>query len=94
MMRKCWHCGKAFTPRELSCEESKGMEFERKALGVEGLLFRYYYCSACGNGEIFLDLRPVAGESGEHFRQRRADLEEAIRDVHAEGVGITLVERW
>jgi len=93
MMRKCSHCDKAFTPQELSCEESKGMEAERKALSLEGVLFRYYHCSACGKGDIFLDVRPLAGESDEDFRQRRDELEEAIRNVHAEGIGIAVVER-
>jgi hypothetical protein len=69
------------------------MEMERKALGLEGMLFRYYYCSACGNGDIFLDLRHLPGESDAEFRRRGDELEATIREVHAEGVGITLVER-
>jgi hypothetical protein len=93
MIRNCSHCGKAYTPPELSCEESKGMEAERKALGLEGVLFRYYFCSACANGDIFLDLRPLPGESDADFRRRRGELEATIRDVRAEGVGVTLVER-
>jgi hypothetical protein len=93
MKRNCSHCDKAYTPQELSSEESKGMEAERKALGLEGVLFRFYHCSACGNGDIFLDLRPLPGESDEDFLRRRAELETIIRDVHAEGVGIAVVER-
>jgi hypothetical protein len=88
MMRKCSHCGKDFTP-----QESLGMEAERKALGLESVLFRYSYCSACGKGDIFLDIYPLAGESDEDFRRRRDELEAIIRDIHPEGVGISLVER-
>jgi recombinational DNA repair protein (RecF pathway) len=93
MMRKCSRCHKDFTPQELSREESRGMEAERKALGLEGVLFRYYACSACGNADIFLDIHPLTGESEEDFRRRRDELEAIIRDVHPEGVGIILVER-
>jgi len=57
--RNCSHCGKEFTPRELAREESRGMEAERKALGLEGVLFRYYACSGCGHADIFLDVRPL-----------------------------------
>jgi hypothetical protein len=93
MMRKCSHCGKAFTPQELGCEESKGMEAERKAQGLVGMLFRYYYCTACGNADIFLDVRPAVGESDESFRHRKEELEVVVRHIHAEGVGIAVVER-
>lgn len=93
MMRKCSQCHKDFTPQELSRKESRGMEAQRKAVGLEGVLFRYYACSACGNGDIFLDIRPVAGETDEDFRRRRDELEATIREVHPDGVGIVLVER-
>ena len=92
-MRKCSHCHKDLSPQELSREESKGMEAERKAMGLEGVLFRYYYCSGCGHGDIFLDIRPVADETDQDFRRRRNELEATVRGVHADGVGITLVER-
>jgi hypothetical protein len=41
MNRKCSTCQKDFTPDELSREESKGMESQRKSMGLEGVLFRY-----------------------------------------------------
>jgi hypothetical protein len=93
MMRKCTHCQKEFTPQELSREESKGMEAERKALGLEGVLFRYYTCSACGYADIFVDIHLVAGESEEAFQKRRAELESASRQLRGERVEVVLVAR-
>jgi hypothetical protein len=93
MMRACTCCRKAFVPRELLREETKGMEAERKARGLEGVLFRYYVCSACGHADIFVDVHPVEGEADGDFRRRRDDLEESVRQLHAEGVEVVLVER-
>jgi hypothetical protein len=93
MQRKCSHCHKDFTTQELAREESKGMEAERKALGLEGVLFRYYTCSACGGADIFVDIHPLAGETDRAFRRRRDELEAAVRQVHGEGVEAVLVER-
>jgi hypothetical protein len=50
--------GKGFTPQELSCEDSKGLE---------GVLFRYYTCAACGQADIFRGRPPPpAGAGGRH----------------------------
>ncbi|MFL5240941.1 MAG: hypothetical protein ACJ8FY_02445 [Gemmataceae bacterium] len=93
MMRKCSHCHKDFTPQELSREESKGMESERKALGLEGVLFRYFTCSACGNASIFVDVHTLEGEAPEAFAARRAQLEAAVKQSHGEGVEAVLVDK-
>jgi recombinational DNA repair protein (RecF pathway) len=93
MMRKCSRCHKDFTPQELSRAESRGMEAERKALGLEGVLFRYYTCSSCGQADIFVDILPREGESDEAFRKRRNELEATVQQLHAEGVEVVLVER-
>ena len=93
MMRKCTHCHKDFTPQELAREESKGLEAERKALGLEGVLFRYYTCSACGYADIFVDIHPLEKESEEAFQQRRSELENAIRQLNGERVEVVLVPR-
>jgi hypothetical protein len=90
MQRECTHCGKPYTPAELSREESRGMERERKQLGLEGVLFRYYICSGCGGADIFVDVHPLPGESLDDFRRRRAELEEAVRDLHGDGVDVVL----
>jgi hypothetical protein len=93
MMRACTCCRKTFVPRELLREESKGMEAERKALGLEGVLFRYYVCSACGHADIFVDVLPLDGEGEEAFRARRDELEQAVRHLHGEGVEVVVTER-
>ena len=93
MQRHCTNCERAFTAKDLAREVSKGMEAERKALGLEGVLFRYYVCSACGHGDIFVDIHPLDGESGADFRRRRDELESAVRQLHGDGVEVVLVER-
>jgi hypothetical protein len=93
MLRACTNCHKTFTPRELSREETKGMEAERKALGLQGILFRYYRCSACDHVDIFLDLHALPGETDEDFRRRRQELEQVVRELHADQVNLVLVEK-
>jgi hypothetical protein len=93
MMRKCSRCQKDFTPQELSREESKGLEAERKALGLEVVLFRYYTCSGCGNADIFVDILPREGESDESFRLRKDELEATVKQLQGEGVEVVVVER-
>jgi hypothetical protein len=82
-----------FTARELARQESREMESERKASHIDGLLFRYYTCSACGQADIFVDLHPLAGESAEVFHQRRTEMEATIKQLHGDGVEIVIVER-
>ncbi len=93
MMRLCSHCGKEFTPQELDREDSKGLESERKALGLEGVLFRYYTCSACAQADIFVDVLPLQGESEGEFRQRRAELESTLQKLEGEGVEVVVRSR-
>ena len=93
MMRTCSHCSKAFTPKELSREDSKGLEAERKALGLEGVLFRYYTCSACGQADIFVDILPLDGEFEEDFQQRREELGATLQQLEGEGVKVVVRAR-
>jgi DNA-directed RNA polymerase subunit RPC12/RpoP len=93
MMRLCSQCGKEFTPQELDREDSKGMESERKALGLEGVLFRYYTCSACGRADIFVDVRPLEGESEGEFRRRTEELEATLKQLEGEGVEVVVSAR-
>jgi recombinational DNA repair protein (RecF pathway) len=92
-MRECSHCHKQLTPQELAKEESKGMEAERKALGLRGIRFLFYNCSDCGYADIFVDVHPVTGETVERFRQRRRELESTVRQLHAERVEIVVTDR-
>jgi hypothetical protein len=93
MHRHCTHCRKEFTPQELARQESRGMEAERKAMGLQGVLFRYYTCAACGQADIFVDLKRLPGESEDAFLQRRGELETAVKQAHGEGVEAVLVEK-
>ena len=93
MLRECAHCCRPFGPQDLAKEESKGMEAERKALGLEGVLFRYYTCPACGFADIFVDLHPLAGEESAAFHRRRADLEATLKQLRGERVDVTLTQR-
>ena len=93
MMRECTQCHRPYTPQDLAKEESKGMEAERKAQGLEGMLFRYYTCPACNRADIFVDLSPVQGETAEDFQRRRAALEETVARLSAESVAVVLQER-
>jgi hypothetical protein len=92
-MRECSHCHKVLTPSELARDESKGMEAERKALGLQGVRFLYYNCSDCGYADIFVDVRPVNGEPVETFRRRRRELESTVRQLHADRVEVVVTAR-
>ena len=89
MKRDCTRCGRAFTPADLARQESKGMEAERRAAGLEGVRFLYYHCPGCGMNDIFVDILPRPGESPEDFRARCDDMEAVVRGLpqdHAEAV--------
>ena len=93
MQRECSHCRRKFTPQDFVKEESKGMEAERKARGLEGVRFLYYTCPDCGYADIFLDIRHLAGESDDAFHTRRRELEGAAREIHAEKVEVVVSEK-
>jgi hypothetical protein len=88
--RTCAHCQRPFTPADLVREESKGMEAERKALGLEGLRFLYYRCPGCTYADIFVDVLQRDGEPAEAFARRRAELEGVVRQLHGDGVEVVL----
>jgi hypothetical protein len=92
-MRECSHCHRPFTRDDFVREESKGMESERKALGLEGVHFLYYTCPDCAHAEIFVDVHPLEGESIEAFEARRGELEAAVQQMYSEMIGVTLTER-
>jgi hypothetical protein len=92
MHRNCTNCQRSFTAKDLARELTKGMEAERKALGLEGVLFRYYDCPACGHADIFVDVARLPDECEEDYVRRRRALEEAIRGLHAQQVEVVLSE--
>jgi hypothetical protein len=95
MLRKCSSCGKRFTSRELAAEESAGLEADRKAARLKGVRFDFYVCAICGAADIFVEVRPLKGESGGSFRRRRDDLAAAVRELHGaeKGVGVVLLAK-
>jgi hypothetical protein len=93
MNKECTQCHRPYTPQDLAREVSKGMEAERKARSLEGLLFRYYTCPACNQSDIFVVLSPLEGETGEAFQHRREALEAEVRELHAERVAVVVQER-
>jgi len=90
MKRECGKCGRAYFPDDLARGESKGMEAERKAAGLEGVRFLYYQCP-CGGADVFVDVLPRDDELAEDYERRRAAMEEAVRRVHAQGVTAQVV---
>ena len=93
MLRDCTNCRRPFTVRDFVKEESRGMEEDRKALGLDGVRFLYFTCPVCGQADIFIDLHPLKGEAEEVFRARRAGLETVIRQVNAEDTEVVLTEK-
>jgi hypothetical protein len=93
MIRTCGHCHQQLQRGDFVKEESKSMEAERKALGLAGVHFFEYRCPACGYKDIFVDLRRLQGETDEAFDARRTELQDAIRELHAEQAEVVIVER-
>ncbi len=90
MHRSCTNCDRPFTRADLARDISRGMEAERKALGLGGVLFRYYECPACGQSDIFVDLMPLPGEQPNDFQKRQQQLEAIIRELRAQQVELVL----
>jgi hypothetical protein len=93
MMRCCTNCQATFSPQDLDREESKEMEADRKAQGLQGILFRRYRCSHCGFENIFVDLLPLPGETAEEFQRRKDDLEATARELQAEKTAVVVQEK-
>ncbi|HJZ91224.1 MAG TPA: hypothetical protein VKE40_10150 [Gemmataceae bacterium] len=90
MKRECTRCGRPFTPNDLAREESRNMEAERKAAGLEGVRFLYYRCP-CGMDDIFVDVLPRDDEFAEDFERRRAAMEAVVRRLHADHANARVV---
>src|SRR5689334_22545151 len=84
MIRECTRCHRSFTPPDLLREESRNMESERKAAGLEGVRFLYYHCPACQMNDIFVDILPLPEEPADDFWQRRNEREKVVRQLDAE----------
>jgi hypothetical protein len=91
MRRECTRCHRPFIPTDLAREESKGMETQRKAAGLEGVRFLYYRCPVCQKDDIFVDILPRPDESAEDYQLRRAAMEDVARTMHSEQVEVVVV---
>jgi hypothetical protein len=90
MNRHCTRCGRKFTPDDLARTESRNMEADRKAAGLEGVQFLYYNCP-CGTADIFVDILPRDDEFVDDFEARRAAMEAAVRRLHGDGLEARVV---
>ena len=84
MNRTCTRCARSFEPGDLVKSESKNMEAERKAAGLDGVRFLYYRCPACEVDDVFVDILPVEGEPAADYHSRRETMEVAVRTLHAD----------
>ena len=90
MIRLCPQCNRQFTPHDFYKEESRGMESERRALGLQGVRFLYYHCPDCQGDDIFIDLHPLENEAAQSLEKRRTELEAAVRSVRSRDVAVVI----
>ena len=90
MRRQCGKCGRDLEPADLVRDESRNMEADRKAAGLDGVRFLYYRCP-CGTADVFVDVLPRADEPAADFDRRVAAMTEAVRRLHAAGVAAQVV---
>lgn len=93
MRRECTNCSRPFGRSDFVKDETKHMEAERRALGLEGVRFLYYRCPVCSCEDVFLDLIPLDGETEEQFSARRKSLEGRVQRLHGRDVEVVLTER-
>jgi len=93
MYRECSHCCRPFTKDDFVKEESRGMESERKAMGLEGTRFLFYTCPRCAYADIFIDILALPGDTPEGFQERRGTLEATVKGLHAEGVEVVVTAK-
>jgi len=91
MKRDCTRCRRPFEPADLARDESKNLEAERKAAGLEGIRFVYYHCPACGMDDIFVDILTLDGEDAAAFDRRRDEMEAVVRGLHTPRVEAVVV---
>lgn len=90
MRRQCARCGQELAASDLVRDQSRNMEADRKAAGLEGVRFLYYRCP-CGVADVFVDVLPRDDELAEDFDRRVAAMTEAVQRLHADGVEAQVV---
>jgi len=93
MYRECSHCHRPFTIRDFARAESKGMEADRRAVGLEGVRFFSYHCQVCSSADIFVDLHHLPGESDTDYQARREELQAVVQQRHGRYIEAVLSER-
>ena len=86
MQRDCTRCRRPFALADLSREETKNLEAQRAAAGLEGVQFLYFHCPACEMDDIFVAILPLETELAEDYEARRDAMEAVVRGLHAENV--------
>ena len=86
MDRECTRCHRKLGFADLCRGESRGMEAERRAAGLEGVRFLYFRCPACSTDDIFVDILPLEGETHDEYVRRRDAMEATVRELHTEPV--------
>ena len=90
MRRQCGKCGRDLEPADLVRDESRHMEADRKAAGLEGVRFLYYRCP-CGIADVFVDVLPRENEPAGDFWHRVEAMTAAVRGLHGDGVEAQVV---
>jgi hypothetical protein len=90
MLRTCTHCRRRHTIPNFSREETRKMEEERQASGIEGVRFAYYRCP-CGIDEIFVDIVPMDSEFFEDLEHRYNEMKAVVGRLQTERVKAVVV---
>jgi hypothetical protein len=93
MYRECSRCHHPFSVRDFARGDSKKMEVDRKAAGLEGVRFFLYTCQACGRGDIFVELHHLPGESEQDFQARRQAFQDLVQKRRGCDIDAVLSER-
>ena len=91
MQRDCTRCRRPFALTDLSREETKNLEAQRTAAGLEGVKFLYFHCPACGMDDIFVAILPLEAEFAEDYEARRDAMEQVVRGLHGQNVEAVVV---
>jgi hypothetical protein len=93
MYRECSHCHRPFTIRDFARAESKEMEVDRKAAGLEGVRFFLYTCPACGKGDIFVELHHLGDKTDQDYQARRRAFQALVQKRRGCDIEAVLSER-
>lgn len=93
MQRGCTNCHRPFTRQDFVKNESKDLEADRRAAGLQGVHFFDYRCPDCGTEDVFVDVFRLNGETDEEYRTRKESLESGVKRVQAEEIDVVVVEK-